>query len=133
MGCCAGWTTCLEPSSGKGPSSLLPVQTCPTTPTRPPYTGYPELQPPVRWVEETSGPPRTRWKDVLAKDLALVNITPEEAQGAAQDRPRWRELVRLFRRRFHTVTTLYKLLNGHCPPHLQTLIPRTRASATESR
>ncbi|KAI8510254.1 hypothetical protein Bbelb_126820 [Branchiostoma belcheri] len=38
-----------------------------------------------------------------------------------------------FRRRFHTVTTLYKLLNGHCPPHLQTLIPRTRASATESR
>ncbi|KAI8508013.1 hypothetical protein Bbelb_142530 [Branchiostoma belcheri] len=39
----------------------------------------------------------------------------------------------VFRRRFHTVTTLYKLLNGHCPPHLQTLIPRTRASATESR
>ncbi|KAI8516481.1 hypothetical protein Bbelb_050620 [Branchiostoma belcheri] len=38
-----------------------------------------------------------------------------------------------FRRRFHTVTTLYKLLNGHCPPHLQTLIPRTRASSTESR
>ncbi|KAI8484253.1 hypothetical protein Bbelb_380380 [Branchiostoma belcheri] len=38
-----------------------------------------------------------------------------------------------FRRRFHTVTTLYKLLNGHCPPHLQTLIPRTRASSTKSR
>ncbi|KAI8482908.1 hypothetical protein Bbelb_393260 [Branchiostoma belcheri] len=38
-----------------------------------------------------------------------------------------------FRRRFHKVTTLYKLLNGHSPPHFQTLIPRTRASATESR
>ena len=38
-----------------------------------------------------------------------------------------------FRRQFHTAVTLYKLLNGHCPPHLQTLIPRTRASATESR
>ncbi|KAI8500900.1 hypothetical protein Bbelb_209950 [Branchiostoma belcheri] len=39
-----------------------------------------------------------------------------------------------FRRRFHTVTvTLCKLLNGYCPPHLQILIPRTRASATESR
>ncbi|KAI8478652.1 hypothetical protein Bbelb_261980 [Branchiostoma belcheri] len=36
-----------------------------------------------------------------------------------------------FRRRFHTATTLYKLLNGHCPPHLQTLVPRTRESATD--
>ncbi|KAI8517778.1 hypothetical protein Bbelb_037950 [Branchiostoma belcheri] len=41
------------------------------------------------------GAPRTRWTDVLAKDLALANITPEEAQGLAQDRPRWREVARL--------------------------------------
>ncbi|KAI8496714.1 hypothetical protein Bbelb_253690 [Branchiostoma belcheri] len=41
------------------------------------------------------GAPRTRWTDVLAKDLALVNITPEEAQGLAQNRSRWREVARL--------------------------------------
>ncbi|KAI8512856.1 calcium ion binding [Branchiostoma belcheri] len=41
------------------------------------------------------GAPRTRWSDVLAKDLALVNITPEEAQGLAQDRSRWKEVVHL--------------------------------------
>ncbi|KAI8488055.1 Gamma-glutamyltranspeptidase 1 [Branchiostoma belcheri] len=41
------------------------------------------------------GGPRTRWMDDLAKDLALGNITPDEAQGLAQDRQRWRELVRL--------------------------------------
>ncbi|KAI8493701.1 hypothetical protein Bbelb_286220, partial [Branchiostoma belcheri] len=41
------------------------------------------------------GPPRTRWSDVLAKDLALVNITHEEAQGLAQDRSRWKEVVHL--------------------------------------
>ena len=38
-----------------------------------------------------------------------------------------------FRRKFHTLTTLFKLLNGHCPPHLQSLLPSTRLSATESR
>ncbi|KAI8518905.1 hypothetical protein Bbelb_021620 [Branchiostoma belcheri] len=41
------------------------------------------------------GAPRTRWSDVLAKDLALVNITHEEAQGLAQDRSRWKEVVHL--------------------------------------
>ncbi|KAI8494385.1 hypothetical protein Bbelb_276110 [Branchiostoma belcheri] len=41
------------------------------------------------------GAPRTRWTDVLAKDLALVNITPEEAQGLAQTRSRWREVAGL--------------------------------------
>ncbi|KAI8486243.1 hypothetical protein Bbelb_359590 [Branchiostoma belcheri] len=41
------------------------------------------------------GAPRTRWTDVLAKDLALANITPEEAQGVAQARSRWREVARL--------------------------------------
>ncbi|KAI8488924.1 hypothetical protein Bbelb_334420 [Branchiostoma belcheri] len=85
-----------QPPASCGSDAPSPlVRTCPTTPTRPPYTGYSELQPPVRWVEETSGSPRTRWTDVLAKDLALVNITPEEAQGLAQDRPRWREVARL--------------------------------------
>ncbi|KAI8483131.1 hypothetical protein Bbelb_391500 [Branchiostoma belcheri] len=38
-----------------------------------------------------------------------------------------------FRRKFHTAVTMYKLLNGRCPPHLQNLLPRARASATESR
>ncbi|KAI8518867.1 zinc finger protein [Branchiostoma belcheri] len=38
-----------------------------------------------------------------------------------------------FRRKFHTAVTKYKLLNGRCPPHLQSLLPRARASATESR
>ncbi|KAI8486113.1 hypothetical protein Bbelb_362130 [Branchiostoma belcheri] len=38
-----------------------------------------------------------------------------------------------FRRKFHTAVTMYKLLNGRCPPHLQSLLPRARASATESR
>ncbi|KAI8499138.1 hypothetical protein Bbelb_229020 [Branchiostoma belcheri] len=44
---------------------------------------------------DLGGGPRTRWTDVLAKDLALANITPEEAQGLAQDRSRWREVVHL--------------------------------------
>ncbi|KAI8494420.1 hypothetical protein Bbelb_276460 [Branchiostoma belcheri] len=38
-----------------------------------------------------------------------------------------------FRRRFHTAVTMCKLLNGRCPPHLQSLLPRARASATDSR
>ncbi|KAI8484458.1 hypothetical protein Bbelb_377290 [Branchiostoma belcheri] len=38
-----------------------------------------------------------------------------------------------FRRKFHTAVTMYKLLNGRCPPHLQSLLPQARASATESR
>ncbi|KAI8515697.1 hypothetical protein Bbelb_065100 [Branchiostoma belcheri] len=38
-----------------------------------------------------------------------------------------------FRRKFHTAVTMYKLLNGRCPPHLQSLLPRARAFATESR
>ncbi|KAI8510934.1 hypothetical protein Bbelb_118500 [Branchiostoma belcheri] len=41
------------------------------------------------------GAPRTRRSDVLAKDLALANITPKEAQGLAQDRSRWKEVVHL--------------------------------------
>ncbi|KAI8499803.1 hypothetical protein Bbelb_228540 [Branchiostoma belcheri] len=38
-----------------------------------------------------------------------------------------------YRRKVHAVTTLYKLKNGHCPPHLASLLPVTRTSAIHSR
>ncbi|CAH1252398.1 NAT16 [Branchiostoma lanceolatum] len=31
-----------------------------------------------------------------------------------------------YRRKSHTTVTLYRLLNGRCPPHLQSLLPQTR-------
>ncbi|KAI8499022.1 hypothetical protein Bbelb_234750 [Branchiostoma belcheri] len=33
-----------------------------------------------------------------------------------------------FRRKFHTAVTMYKLLNGRCPPHLEIQLPRVRTS-----
>ena len=39
------------------------------------------------------GAPRTRWLDVIAQDLADCNVTLEQAQHLAHDRPRWRNLV----------------------------------------
>ena len=39
--------------------------------------------------------PRTRWKDVIAKDLQPLGLTLEDAHIIAHDRPAWRRLVSL--------------------------------------
>ena len=41
------------------------------------------------------GAPRTRWLDTVAKDLRACDVSLEEAQHLAQDRPGWRRLVAL--------------------------------------
>jgi len=39
------------------------------------------------------GRPRTRWKDVLRRDLGESGLSLEEAAAEAQDRDRWKEIV----------------------------------------
>ncbi|XP_035696641.1 uncharacterized protein LOC118430043 [Branchiostoma floridae] len=39
------------------------------------------------------GKPRTRWMDVVSRDLRTINITPHQAQLAATNRGWWRSLV----------------------------------------
>ena len=41
------------------------------------------------------GAPRTRWRDVVAKDLQPLGLTLEDADIIAHDRPAWRRLVSL--------------------------------------
>ena len=41
------------------------------------------------------GAPRTRWSDVIAQDLRTCGIDPADAEVLAQNRSRWREIVRL--------------------------------------
>ena len=39
------------------------------------------------------GRPRTRWKDVLRRDLGESGLSLEEAAAEALDRDRWKEIV----------------------------------------
>ena len=39
------------------------------------------------------GRPRTRWRDVLARDLDIVGLSVEEARLEARDRDQWRDIV----------------------------------------
>ena len=39
------------------------------------------------------GRPRTRWRDVLARDLDNVGLSVEEARLEARDRDQWRDVV----------------------------------------
>ena len=39
------------------------------------------------------GRPRTRWKDVIARDLSASGLSVEEARLAARDRDQWRDVV----------------------------------------
>ena len=40
------------------------------------------------------GRPRKRWADNLKEDLLLLNVRQEDWQQQAQNRQRWRQLVR---------------------------------------
>ena len=61
-------------------SAILP------TPSTPPTLGLRDGQDPVE-------PPRTRWGDVLAKDLKQLGTTLAEASNIAIDRTRWRSTI----------------------------------------
>ena len=41
----------------------------------------------------TRGRPRTRWKDVIKRDLETSGLNLEEAAAEARDRDRWRQIV----------------------------------------
>ena len=40
------------------------------------------------------GRPRTRWKDVIRRDLESSGLSVEEAASEARDRDRWKDIVR---------------------------------------
>ena len=54
-----------------------------------------DLDPSVIGWGRLRGAPRTRWRDVVAKDLEGLGLTVESARTAARDRRLWRSLVHL--------------------------------------
>ena len=54
-----------------------------------------EFDPAAAGWRRPRGAPRTRWLDVLAQDLRLVNVELTDAADLAQDRRGWRQLVNL--------------------------------------
>ena len=54
-----------------------------------------EFNPAAAGWRRPRGAPRTRWLDVLEDDLQRLNVDLNDAAELAQDRRRWRQLVKL--------------------------------------
>ncbi|KAI8514856.1 Bax inhibitor 1 [Branchiostoma belcheri] len=76
---------------------------------------------------------RSRMDSRFTDGFQVHGWIPDRAEERSGDKAFKDGFQARFRRKFHTAVTMYKLLNGRCPPHLQSLLPRARASATESR
>ena len=54
-----------------------------------------QFQPAAAGWRRPRGAPRTRWLDVVARDLDMCGVTLQQAQHLVQDRTAWRRLVAL--------------------------------------
>jgi len=71
------------------------VWTCASYATAPSFSGYPGLRPWLVRLEATPRSPRTRWIDVVRRDLDQIGLDPAAIQALTQDRDEWRALVNL--------------------------------------
>jgi len=73
------------------------VWICASHATAPSFSGYPGLRPDPGWFswKRPRGAPRTRWIDMVRRDLDQLGLDPEAIEPLAQDRGEWRALVRL--------------------------------------
>jgi len=61
----------------------------------PSFSGYPGLRPRIVRLEAPRGASRTRWIDVVRRDLDQLGLDPAAIELLAQDRDEWRALVNL--------------------------------------
>jgi len=61
----------------------------------PSFSGYPGLRTRIVRLEAPRGASRTRWIDVVRRDLDQLGLDPAAIELLAQDRDEWRALVNL--------------------------------------
>jgi len=68
------------------------VWTCASPATAPSFSDYPGLDPGSFGWKRPRGAPRTRWIDVVRRDLDQLGLDPVAVEPLAQDRDEWRAL-----------------------------------------